>query len=341
MAADPAAFLFTPTDWRAKLVQLYDAEARRLQSAYQRTLRRLELQHGEFASALAELERTGTLTAQAVRDLPATARLMAALDTELDGFARYLDGQLGGMADDALQLGAQAAEAMTFAASGTAQAIVQAAWRRPDPEMLARMVRYVDSPAMRRGLARFGEAAVEQLSDTLLALTAQGKGSRAIASAMRNGFDVPYSWAESIARTTQAYSYRGASVASYRVNSDIVRGWRWIASLDRRTCAHCVAEHGTLHKLDEDFSSHHRCRCTAVPEVIGSRLFEDMETGPMWFDRQSTGLQRQMLGRSKYDAYQSGAWDWSAASAHYDSEIFGQMRREATLIEMGLPRVKR
>lgn len=334
MAANPAAFLFAQTDWRAQLVKRYDAEARRLQAAYQRTLRRLELEHGQLAAAIAELERTGQLTAQAVRDLPATARLMQAISAELDGFARYLDGELGGLSEDALLLGSQAAEAMTLTAAGNATGIVQAAWRRPDPEMLARIVRYAESPAMREGLRRFGDAAAEGILDTLLTLTGQGKGSRTIATALRNAYAVPYSYAENMARTAQAYSYRGASHASYRANSDVVQGWVWLATLDSRTCVSCLSQHGTRHTNDETLNDHHRGRCTAAPIVIGSRLFDGMQTGPEWFDAQPEAVQRKAMGPGMYDAYRRGAFQWSDVSVTYADPVYGDMRRAATLREL-------
>jgi hypothetical protein len=203
--------------------------------------------------------------------------------------------------------------------------------------MLARIVRYAESPAMRAGLARFGDAAAEGVLDTLLTLTGQGKGSRTIATALRNAYAVPLSWGENLARTSQAYSYRGASHASYRANSDVVQGWVWLATLDARTCPSCIAQHGTRHTNDETLNDHHRGRCTAAPIVIGSRLFDGMQTGPEWFDAQPEAVQRKAMGPGMYDAYKSKAFQWSDVSVTYSDPVYGDMRRAATLKELTTP----
>lgn len=334
MAEFPSEFLFFPQDWRRLLASLYTAEALRLRAAYERRIARLEQAQGELESALAELERRGGLTAQAVRDLAETTALIGLLSEEMVGFSRFLDDELASLSAGALELGARAAEEMALTAAGRASAVVSASWRRPDLEMLARLVRYAESDGMKAGLARFGDASAAAVRDTLLTLSAQGKGSRTIAAALRNAYAVPLSWAENMARTAQAWSYRGASHASYRANSDVVTGWVWVATLDARTCVSCIGQHGSRHGLEEELNDHHSGRCSAAPVVVGTRLYDGMRTGPQWFNAQPEAVQRGIMGPGMFDAYKRGAFAWSDVSVTYQDAVYGRMRRAATLKEL-------
>jgi hypothetical protein len=137
-----------------------------------------------------------------------------------------------------------------------------------------------------------------------------------------------------MARTAQAYSYRGASHALYRANDDIVEGWVWIAALDARVCLSCISQHGTFHRNDETLNDHHRGRCTAAARVVGTRLFDGMRTGPEWFDQQPEAVQRSMMGPGMFDAYRRGAFGWPDVSVTYSDAVYGSMRRAATLKEL-------
>jgi len=107
-----------------------------------------------------------------------------------------------------------------------------------------------------------------------------------------------------------------------------------VAALDGRTCMSCVAQHGTRHTNDEELNDHHRGRCTPAPIVVGTRLYDGMQTGPDWFNAQPEADQRRMMGPGMFDAYQRGEFGWGGMSVTYTDAVYGQMRRAATLREL-------
>lgn len=118
-------------------------------------------------------------------------------------------------------------------------------------------------------------------------------------------------------------AYRGASLESYRANSDVVEKWRWTASLSAGTCIACLEMDGEVFDLDEEMESHPNCRCvpTSITKsystLLGALGIDDTEgldeggsdtweTGSEWFARQDEETQQQVLGPSLYRAYQDG-----------------------------------
>ncbi len=69
---------------------------------------------------------------------------------------------------------------------------------------------------------------------------AAGDGPRQIARVLRDVLDVAYSKALTISRTEALNAYRGAALANYRANSDVVSMWEWHA--DRKACDLCKAQ---------------------------------------------------------------------------------------------------
>lgn len=94
---------------------------------------------------------------------------------------------------------------------------------------------------------------------------ALGWNPRKTARLIRNALGTALNRALTIARTETLRAQRIAANENYRANDGVVKGWRWSASLDGRTCPSCWAMHGTIHPLSEDMESHPNCRCAAVP----------------------------------------------------------------------------
>jgi hypothetical protein len=108
--------------------------------------------------------------------------------------------------------------------------------------------------------------------------------------------------------------------AVYRENHDIFSGYKYLATLDTRTCLVCAHDDGKLFKnLDEapKLPRHLNDRCLYVPYLKG---FEDIPgeraavNGPVsdtltyqdWFAQQSERMQREILGPARYAAYKAG-----------------------------------
>lgn len=69
-----------------------------------------------------------------------------------------------------------------------------------------------------------------------------------------------------IARTEQLDAYRAASAYGHAANADVLRGWQWSATLDRRTCPSCWSMHGRVFPLDQPGPWDHQSgRCARIP----------------------------------------------------------------------------
>lgn len=77
--------------------------------------------------------------------------------------------------------------------------------------------------------------------------------------------------AEAIARTATNHVSNNAREATYAENSDIVKQWQFVATLDARTTIICMAADGKVHKVGEGRRPplHWGCRSTTVP-VLGT-----------------------------------------------------------------------
>jgi hypothetical protein len=78
--------------------------------------------------------------------------------------------------------------------------------------------------------------------------------------------------ASTVARTEVLDSHRQASRQIHEANSDVLAGWRWLATVEgterstARTCVACWAMHGTLHAASEPGpAGHPNCRCARCP----------------------------------------------------------------------------
>jgi SPP1 gp7 family putative phage head morphogenesis protein len=175
----------------------------------------------------------------------------------------------------------------------------------------------------------------EALTDGVLL----GEGPAQIARRARSAFGGNAVRATTVARTEVIRSYKAGSLASYRANSDVVKGWIWIASLSPRTCAACVALHGSEHALDEEFHDHPRGRCAAAPLTRSwAELGFDVpdaappvvQSGADWFAAQPAHVQQRIAGRAKAAAIRSGAIALEDLAAS-TTDAWGKVLREKSL----------
>lgn len=127
--------------------------------------------------------------------------------------------------------------------------------------------------------------------------------------------------AMTIARTETLDAHREATKASERVNSDIIGGWEWYATLDAMTCPACLAMHGSVHDAGEPGPvGHQNCRCArlTVTKSWAELGFNDIEEPPSltqdpeaWFNGLTEDTQRQIMGPERLELLQSGQIKWS------------------------------
>lgn len=208
-------------------------------------------------------------------------------------------------------------------------------------EETARLIRNLRPGApLRMLLDELGPTVSTALQEQLVAGVALGHGTRQIARDMRQRSTIGLVRALRIARTETIRAYRDSAIDRYRRQPGLVEGWTWVASLGRRTCAVCIAMHGSVHPLDEPFASHPACRCSpapvtrswadlGTPGVRETRLM--LEDGETWFARQPAALQQQILGPGKHAAYTDGALALTDLVERTSSAIWGPGLRERSL----------
>jgi hypothetical protein len=335
VANGPLDTIILRGDWRQRIVRENEALARRLQAAYARTLPRLRTEIDVLDRRLRDLyAANGDISTQELRDLREWKALLTTIEAETRDFAVIARNETAQGQQRAISAGASAAQEMAQSTSGRLGPAVATAWNRPDPAALERLINYVDGAALRTEFAQFGARAAEQFADVMLTAVAQGKNPLALARIMEMWLGVPYAQAENLARTTQLWSYRSATHAAYRANSEVVTGWLWYSAADARTCISCWDQHGSVHSVNEMLDDHHRGRCVPVPIVRGTRWADDFERGPERFDALDASVQRRIMGGAMYAAWRAGEVRWGEFSRPYQDNVFGEMLRAASLRDL-------
>lgn len=137
--------------------------------------------------------------------------------------------------------------------------------------------------------------------------------------------------AEAIARTAVAHSARTAKAELWKQNERLIKGEKWVATLDSRTCLVCSPLDGKVLKLDEPpFNPlHFNCRCIRTPILKSWRelgipadepQFEKFRasangkvpadlTYNKWLKNQSADVQNIALGDSRAKLFREGGLD--------------------------------
>ncbi len=197
---------------------------------------------------------------------------------------------------------------------------------------------------LRALLLGYGTEAAQAAQAALIQGVTLGKGSDWIAQELRQALDIPRWRAETLARTEALRAYREASRATYAA-SNVVGSWEWYAALDRRCCPGCVGMHGTIHPNSETLDGHPRCRCAMVPRTLSWARIDPSLTGipdtqpsllsgADWLELQPEGVQRQMLGPLKFNAWKAGQITVADMVARTYSPTWGTMRRERSMVEI-------
>lgn len=301
--------------FRRELVQRDAVTTQRLIRAYQTVQRRISKPLDALTAAAADMTSPRELHAS-----PAMLRLQDEVRAALNDFSKVIKAEAGKGQQAGISIGREA---------GIAQLdTVAAAFNRPSVETVQMLVNYVDSPAFQQTLDDYGMYHAQHISDIVLTDSTMGKGVQSIVRHIRRYTDMPRYDAERMVRTVTLYSARRASHQVYRENADIVSGWRWSASLDRRVCMSCVVQHGKVFPLNQTLNDHHNGRCAAVPIT---RFTGGVKPGVEWFNDLPESEQQQMMGRSAFKAWKDGAINLDQLSTTHIDNVYGEMRGEASL----------
>lgn len=309
--------------FRRLLVRDFTDTARVLESEYETLLARLNPAINRLiAEAVANRDR------QALRDSEQLRNLRDETEAALSDLQRVL-------AREAAKMQRSGVAAAPGYANDAATAVnITARFNMPRPEALEELIDIVGSPAFQARLGNYSRYHADYITSLLNTDFSLGKGpvytARHIARYLRS---FPLADAKRMTRTVQLYAARRGVHRIYEQNADVVVGWYWGSSLDRRTCPSCLSQHGQRFGLRQTLNDHHQGRCAPVPISEFQRDVR-IETGEEWLRRQPDTVQREQLGPARWRAWRDGAISFSQMSAIREDEVYGPMRYAPSLREL-------
>jgi SPP1 gp7 family putative phage head morphogenesis protein len=200
------------------------------------------------------------------------------------------------------------------------------AFNRVDPDAVAAIVARTTEQihALHYPLAR---DAVRAMKTTLVRGVAVGDNPRRAAAIMLDRTQTTFNGGRNralvIARTEMLDAHRAASREQDRANADVLNGWQWVSSLDRRCCPSCWSKHGTTYPVDDPGPlDHQQGRCTGVPVTkswadLGFTIDEPpsvLADAEAVFKGLDPADQLAIMGRGRLDALTSGRASWGDLS---------------------------
>lgn len=326
--------------YRQQVLRGEDAALRRLTAAYLESYRRLAAN----IQALQAAQPVGPITRGAALRLATLQSLQAQIQNELARFGVIADNELIQLSREGITLGLQHSTGLVEAyfQQPAVLGALRANFAQLVPEQVEPLLGFLadDSP-LRQGLVSgIGPAVTEGVSNAMVDGLIRGINPNDTARIIQREYGMGLTWAINTVRTANLWSYREATRANYIANRDIVDGWTWYATLDRRTCASCIAQHGRRFPVDAVLNDHHQGRCVAIPELplarqLGLNLPE-IEPGEVWFGRLDEPAQVEILGPGMYRAWRAGAVQFDQLSVEYNDPTYGPMRRVPSMRELGL-----
>ena len=303
-----------------------DAQAlNRLIDAYKRSYSRL-------------LSAVDALTLQIGQDAPTAGQvirlqryksLMAQVAEELSGLQSLTRNEIELATELGIDLGSkQARELLSYVVTGTPSIAGQ--FNALPRGVIQQLLGFLapDGPLYKR-LMTLAPYNASLVSDAITSGVALGFNPRKIAALVRDAFGGGLTDALRFVRTAQLWSYREASRATYTVND--VQEWIWHAELGPRTCPSCLAMHGTRHPMSETLNDHHNGRCAMIPVVEGFPTVVEPGEGEAWLRDQPESVQRQILGKGKFEAWRDGGTPFADLTTVRNDPVYGPMRVEAPL----------
>lgn len=305
----------------ARWVETWDA----LAPEYQATL----------TDTLSAPDETGWVSARTLRG----SRLEQALAATHEALVELVDGDvvLAGQHTLPMMQAMVDGSAAAMAAQATATLTVGGGWDRMDQGALQAIVERTTGQIESRAQALPSDV-VRVMRDELTRGVAVGDNPRTAARRMTDRAGDRFlggrNRALNIARTEMLDASRAAQHAHETAQADVLKGWQWMAALDRRCCAGCLSMHGRTFALDQPGpEGHPSCRCTRVPVskswadlgipgMPEDPLPVDPDAGQRFFDDLTADSQLRAMGgsRRRLDAYRSGDLAWGDLAVRKQSQ---------------------
>lgn len=323
----PDDVLTLADQFRRALVANDVAAEKRLIAAYQGLYARVR----DLADALVlEIAKDENMTPAQVRRLERYGRLLKTVESELTDYQAFAKTEMSIAAREAIRMGEANARALVAIAFGDKQ--LAARFNVLNTAVIEQLLGFLSPEGeLYKRLALLPKFTADQVANAILEGVGLGKNPRTIARGLTDAFGMGLTDSMRMMRTVQIYSYREANLASYRANSDVVQKWIWYANL-ATACPSCIAMHGSVHELSEHLNDHHNGHCAPLPLVIGAK--NDITAGADWFAQQPEAYQRQTLGKSKFEAWKGGAFQFGDLVTTHNDAVYGEMRTTAPLWQL-------
>jgi F like protein len=307
---------------RAEILGADEANLERIAAVYVQLYDRLGGDIDALTKAISELD---TKTRKAIERLPEYRRLMRHANDELERFTIYTE--------TTIEAAAVAAVGIGLAHSTEFIRLVNRGFTSLEARAMVPLLDYLrrDGPLYSR-LAELTGATVDRVIDAILSGVSLGYNPQKIASQIQSAFGGGLTDALRNTRTVQLYAYRDSARANYMASGGIVKGWIWYAELDANVCPSCIAQHGSIHPLDEKLDDHYNGRCAAIPYIEG--LSDDVARGEEWFNGLDKVTQQKILGDAKHQGLQDGKFTFDQLSRQTPNDVYGTMRTVPSLAEL-------
>lgn len=282
---------------------------------------------GDVEALRLAIEALDAPTIAQVKALSQYKTLLRRSGRELTGFTAYLETTIGGVGSVGAEIGLAHSAELIGAMTGQRFVGLQ---RR----VMTTLLEYLNptGPLYAR-LALITNGTIDRVVQQIVEGVGLGWNPRRIASSIQDAFGGGLTDALRNARTVQLWSYRDSARANYMASDGVVSGWIWYAELDGDVCLSCVAQHGTIHDLDETLDDHYNGRCAALPYIEGFGNPVE-QSGEDWFSSLTPEAQAEMMGKEKHGAWSDGKFEFSQLSEQKPNEVYGTMRSEASLASL-------
>lgn len=277
-------------------------------------------------------------------------RLLTDLETDLAVFAGATTTEIERAQREAIDLGETHAPELTLAALGPGphggRDAVHGMFEPPSAAVATDVIgRAGNGVPLGLLLLDVAQEGAQATRDTLRTAVSARLHPTVVSTVALEEAQEPLTRALTLHRTETLGAYRRATAVAYQ-QSSVVEGWRWYATPgSERTCIVCLAMHGTVHPVTEQFASHPACRCVPLPIVrswdeLGFPGVPDhrptLETGEEAFARLTRPEKLHVVGAAKLALLDAGRITLMDLVRPTYSKRWGPGLREATLTELGV-----
>lgn len=261
---------------------------------------------------------------QAAQALTVTAKVMDDLGVEV---TRTATQQVRALADDVQGYEARMVGSQMPTEAGP-QAVAGVNLMRVDPAQIQQIALRTTERIANLTIPLTDEAIAVIQQELIRGVAVGDNPNRAAArmlSRVEGRFNGGLARAMNIARTEMLDAHREAARQFRVANPDTVQGWKWLATLDARTCPSCLAKNGTEYGPDEPGPlDHPQGRCTGVPVTVSwkdlgyTNVTEPPDTFPDardWYDSLPDSDKLAVMGQTRAELLSVGDIGWEDLSA--------------------------